>query len=369
MSKLNHAAYVFRIMQQNDPEGALQELLKATESFRPKRIVAAFQNIRTKILRNESYKRSDVNDRIAELRSTLVLSKEDDDKLQQLMTSPLRRLKWVQSIGKPYFESSELTKLYRKLKLVCDPYDDFILPEEYYIRAEEDKKKLIVENHKHKTHDTTFYHYDTQEIDDMITTAEEWCVSDKDWSIRANSLRLLESLALLTGRRKYELCKTLKIRSVPNNEFQAEVCGLSKRLISDDSQWQCIPLLAPLSVVVSGLTRLRRFSHKPGQYNGYKKLFPKLTHTRYRDIYCKRAYESRSINQFLPDSCSELYWKSKALCDNMTTFSLHYTTVVIDNENGEPKPEPKRLRFSLPESTEMASEVGGSSHHHLPHTL
>jgi len=357
MSRLNQAAYIFRIMEQNDPEGALQELLKATESFRPKRIVAAFQNIRTKILRNESYKRSDVNDRISELRSTLVLSKEDDDKLKMLMESPLHRLKWAQLWGKRYFESSELTKLYRKLKLVCDPYYDFILPEEYYIRAKEDKEKLIVENHKHETHDTTLYHYSTQEIDDMITTSEEWCVSDNDWSIRANSLRLLECLALLTGRRKYELCKTLKIRSVSHNEFQAEVCGLSKRLVNDDSQWERIPLLAPLSVIVSGLTRLRRFSHTQGRYTGHKKLFPKLTHTRYRDIYCKRAYELRSINQFLPDSCSELYWKSKALCDNMATFSLHYTTVVIDNENREPEPEPepKRLRFSLPESTEMAS--------------
>lgn len=70
---------------------------------------------------------------------------------------------------------------------------------------------------------------------------------------------LAVGLALLTGRRPIELMASGKFASVPGNQYQARFCGQAKTRDAAGTRtgWFTIPLLAPYSVVATGLRALR----------------------------------------------------------------------------------------------------------------
>lgn len=340
-------AVVHQIMEDGDPEGAIQKILTLTANERMKVQKAAFDNVRTKILKNPKY-RSEQG--MAELWELTHIADEKDATLlwDMIKTWPLHKIRWAQTRSNSCFVSATLMERFRKIRIVKDPFYDFTIPDEIAYYAKLDVEKVINENHTHKTEAQEVYHFTDKEIDGMIDLAKEWCTADKQWTRPCNSIKLLECLALLTGRRKWELCSTLKIRSSPRSEFQAEVQGICKQFSDKETQWRNIPLLAPISIIISGLTRLRQFPHQMGKYNHGKKLFAKLNHSRARDIYSRRAYRDRAINGFHPESCSEAYWRSQALCNSLGVFGSHYTTTVIDQQQPQLRDEA------------MECEAGGS---------
>lgn len=337
-------------MEDGDPQGAIVKILHELANERMKAKKAAFDNVRTKILRNPKYRSEEGMEQLR----ALALRAEGTDKtfLEEMVRNwTLHKIRWAQTRTSTHFVSQALMQEFRKIRVVKDPFYDFVTPDEIVYYARYDTDKVIEENHTHKTDGNEVYHFTEEEIDSMISLSKEWCVADKPWTKCCNSFRLLECLSILTGRRKWELCSTLKIRSSPVSEFQAEVQGICKQFTESESDWRSIPLLAPIDVVIAGLTRLRKFPHTMGRYNGGRKLFPKLKHSRTRDVYSRRAYRDRAINGFLPVSCSEAYWRSQALCNSLGVFGTHYTTTVIDQQQPQLGHEA------------MECEVGGPSVH------
>jgi hypothetical protein len=253
-------------------------------------------------------------------------------------------------------------------------YYDFMPSPEMQSQLNEFKKSLVVDNHRHVHKTRERYNFTDQEMDEMVQKAISLCEDQElDCNKRKNSLNLLEACCLLTGRRKWELCKTLEMRSSYVSDYQAIVSGITKDL-KDGKEERAIPLLAPIATVTKGIVKLRRYAHKFGDYYQTKKskIFPKLTHTTFRDLYCKRAWRDRAINQFMPETCSEMFWCSQALCDNLSTYAMHYTTAVIHHgEPGVPDHrdlqrdlERERLEQQLLEQQqqeEMADSSSGSS--------
>lgn len=363
--RFNNVALALQVMEAKDPQGAINHILKVTEHDRPMRIAKAFDSVRTRILKNDKYRSMEGMKELWRLHDEVARDPEDRTKLANIIKSPINRIRWAQSQRKNLFVTPELQEAFGEVKVVQDPFYDFKMPAEIAMKVGEDKKRKIHENHCHITNATETYHFTDEEIDGMIETAKSWCLDkDRDYTKRCNSLKILECVGLLTGRRKWEICTSLQIKSVPDNEYQAQIRGIGKRLFEQD--WRTIPLLAPLDVVVAGISRARRYQHTQGDYSG-KRLFPKLTHTRYRDIYCKRAWELRAVNQFHPLSCSELWWKSQALCNEMEQFTNHYTTLVIDRNEPrdlEQQPECKKPRIEIKlGKEEVANPDGGSSEH------
>jgi len=332
--RFNNIALANQVMEDGDPQGAIREILAVTSNDRPMRISAAFDAVRTRILKTDKYKREEGYLEMQQLLQIPTITDDDKTHLKEVLRSPLRTIRWAQNLASCVFHDPVLAERFKRIQIVKDPFYEFVMPANIVAAIKMDRSRRTEENHSHKTHKVEAYHFTNTEIDDMIQIAMEWCKSDRDWTKRCHSHRLLECLGLLTGRRKWELCSTLKIRSVQESDFQAEVRGIGKKLF--DTQWRRIPLLAPIDVVIAGISRIRRYAHEQGTYNSGAKLFPKLTHTRYRDIYTRRAFENRAINKFHPESCSELWWRSQALCNSLSEFTKHYTTLIID----EPTPEP-----------------------------
>lgn len=325
-------------MDDGDVTGVINHVLEVTKDDRPSKRVAALNAIRTKILRSNEYKHPQFDAKIQSMMRRDTVTSRDKERLTELLRSPLCAIRGIQMHRGTLFDSRELHDEIRRLSSVVDPFYEFVVPKELQDAARRDRQLQVRENHRHHHKPAQEYHFTTTEIKEMRTTACMWIESEQDWSRRVNSMRLLEALGLLTGRRKWELCQTLKIRSVPGQIYQAEVRGIGKKIF--DLEWRRIPLLAPLQLIVQGLTKARRYAHTQGDYGCAKKLFPRLTHTRYRDLYATLAFEERSLNQFHVESCSELWWKSQALCNDLLTYTKHYATLVIDRDASRQPVEP-----------------------------
>jgi len=363
--RFNNVALAIQVMEGKDPQGVINHIMEVTKADRPIRISRAFDAVRTRILKNDKYRSMEGMKELWRLHDEVARDPEDRSRLASIIKSPISRIRWAQSQRKNLFTTPELQQAFGEVKIVVDPFYEFKAPAEVSMMVGEDKKRKIEENHSHQTKPVEEYHFTDEEIDAMIETAKEWCMDTvRDYSQRCNSLKILECVGLLTGRRKWEICTSLQIKSVPESEYQAQIRGIGKQLF--ESGWATIPLLAPLHVVVAGISRARRYQHTQGDYSG-KRLFPKLTHTRYRDIYCKRAWEQRDMNKFHPTSCSELWWKCQALRNEMEQFTNHYTTLVIDRNEPEPdqqQPECKKPRVEVEFGVAaVANPDGGSSEH------
>jgi hypothetical protein len=355
--RFSHVALAKQVMDDNDPEGAANYIMAVAGKDHPDKIAGAFKNVRVRIMSQPEYTNQEGEE---EARALLELpGLEDDDKkrLEELLRMPISKQHWAQHI-KAVFRNQELTAKYNAIRFFKAPFYDFKMPESVSVDRTIRGRERSRENHAHQRRDQSLYRFSEEEINDMMKEAIEYCQSDQDWGKKVNSCRLLEAVGLLTGRRKWELASALKIRSVPDNDYQAEVRGITKTLFCDES-WRRIPLLAPISVIVSAISKIRRYAHNPGKYNAANQLFPKLTHTRYRDIYASKAYDQRDLNQFHPESCSLLWFRSKALLIDLESCAAHYSTLVIDRN----EPEPERDGDAEPQlkKPRVEEEVANSS--------
>lgn len=354
--RFSHVALAKQVMDEKDPQGAADHIMSIAGKEHPDKIIGAFKNVRVRIMNQPKYTNADGEQEAISLLSFPGLEEADKRKLEQLLLMPVSKRHWAQNF-KVLFQNKELDTKYKAIKFFKDPFYDFKMQESVVKDCGWMQDERVVQNHSHTRKDQSNYHFSQEEIDQMINDAIIYCESDQDWSKRCCSLRLLEAVGLLTGRRKWELSSTLKIRSVPESDYQAEVRGMAKTLFAEED-WRRIPLLAPISVIVSAISKIRRYHHVSGDYSATKRLFPKLTHTKYRDIYASKAYEQRDINKFHPESCSLLWFRSQALLINFQTCAAHYSTMVIDrDESRNEEPEFKKPRVE----EEVANSTGGSS--------
>lgn len=297
-----------------------------------------------------------------EIRGLTINCQDQDDiaLIQRLLTEGARKIRWAQVV-KGVFKSPGLQQRFAAIRVFDPMYYEFEPTDQMLYENKAYRETLMKSNHthKHKT-DTKQYVYNETEINEMVQWATDFCLrEDVDWTIRRNSLNMLEALCLLTGRRKWELCKTLQMRSSPNSDYQAIVWGLTKNIKSGHEE-RPIPLLAPIANIAAGINKLRRFAHISGQYYQAKssRHFPVMGHTMFRNIYCEKAFRDRHINKFHPNSCSKLWWCSQALCDTLSAYSERYATALVD----EPA-NPSDGDEQLSPNPSLASSSGGSSEH------
>jgi hypothetical protein len=333
--RFDHKELVVRIMEDKDVEGAMAHILEVTKTDPPRRRRAVFDNIRTRILKQEHYRSSEGYAELQQLCMEQSLNPTDKVKLQTLLFKPLHFIRWAQ-VHRSFLSDHNVQCRLRDIKIVKDPFYEFDTPENIKLLVTANLQQLVQDNHSHKVKPKEHYRFTVSEVDDMVQTATDYIQQELPWEKRANSLRLLECLCLLTGRRKWELCSTLKIRTVPDFEFQAEVQGIAKDIKSIfQEEWVKIPLLAPVSVVIRGITNLRLHPHEMGRYAVHAKLFPRLTHTHYRNLYSDKCFHMRHINKFCEDdSCSELEWRRRALHVTMSIIASRYSTMLITDERG-----------------------------------
>jgi hypothetical protein len=341
--RIRYAPVLKKLMEDRDKEGALQMIKDMSGSTHAYHINNFMKHVRERIAKDPQYFNPKCLDEIREIMNTPGINDHDRIKLSELLDAP-KRIRWAQ-VQTGIFVDPAVRKRIKDIRVYDPMYYEFVPSEDVVRECAEYKKTLIDHNHRHVHKAKDRYNFSNEEMDEMIKAAAAYCEDQTiDWTKRKNSLRLLEACCLLTGRRKWELCKTLQMRSSPVSDHQAIVSGIGKNLQSGDQE-RPIPLLAPIATVAKGIVNLRRYAHKFGDYyqTPKAKLLPKLTHNTFRDLYCKRAWRDRAINQFMPQQCSEMYWCSQALCDQLSTYAMHYTTAVI--HHGEPDfPDHRQLQ-------------------------
>ena len=339
-ARFDHNKIISMVMEENRVHEAISYISSMTSQDAPGKAYQVFKNIRNKIIRNRNYHN-------AEGLTTLKIMASnaygpDKSLMDFLLTLPLHNIHWAQT-KKSFFSDPNLQEQFKNLKLIKDPFYEFDAPEYIKVQAQGYINKTSEENHMHKRRPAQEYHFTETEVEEMVNQATAFVESNMNWKLRRNSLMLLDCLSLLTGRRKWELCETLKLKSVPDHDYQANICGIGKTTIHtlDSNIWHVVPLLAPIEIITRGISNLRRYGHVPGKYNYHNPIFPRMRHTCYRNLFSYWAFKNRDTNKFLEnESCSELGWKAKAVCISVNTLGAHYSCLrVQQNEsNGESEP-------------------------------
>jgi hypothetical protein len=339
-ARFDHKAIIAQVMEDGDWDGAIANIVNITKDDNAKKRRAVFDNIRAKILRNEKYKSEEGMEAIRQLANDSSVPTEDQIRLKQLFGKPLHFIRWTQL--QKHFVSPEVHDKFSAINIVKDPFYHFDCPANIKAVVGSDLRKIADDNHNHQRKPKERYLFSQQEIDDMIKISTTMCsAQDMDFTKKCNALRLLECLCLLTGRRKWEVYCTLRIKSSPVSEFQAMVKGIGKNvnMAMESDEWYSIPLLAPLSVIVMGLNKVRQATLDFGKYTGYTKMFPKMSHTHFRDIYASQCYNNREINKFKMDStCSKLEWMACALRVTRGSLCTNYATMLITDESVNHQP-------------------------------
>lgn len=329
---------VLQIMEERDVSNAISYIHDFNSHKTPDKRFADFKNIRRLIQQNPAYHRKEAVEEILDISKEV--EEPDKTRLVKLSTMGYGVISMAQNRSST-FKFKETFEALKRVKLFKDPYYEFVTPDNIVEQYKNYKSENIIRAHNHQKKPKNNYTFSEVEIDAMIDQAVKYINSEIDCSNKINSLKMMDCLSLLTGRRKWEIASTLQIKTSPNSDYQAYVRGLCKNPLSSlngDPEWVPIPLLAHISVITSGILKARIYKHESGKYAYRNKIFPRMTHTEYRNIYQDRAYKDRHINKFLDGvSCSELAWKMQALCITLNTLTSHYSVLRI--QDNESKPE------------------------------
>jgi len=327
--RFDHRKLIHDIMELGEVQQTINHILRICKDDPAGRVGKVFQNIRMRILRRPEYSRPEA---ISELRA--LANGPEKIRVLALLQQPVHTMHNAQR--KDNFFSDEATQnAFKEIRFMKDPFYEFDTPYHIKHQARNYVQEVANEHHHHRRRAQQFYHFTETEVNEMIATATDYIQSEQQWMKRTPSCKLLDCLSLVSGRRKWELASTLKVRSVTDRPYQASITGLGKNTLYNlvDEEWHTIPLLIPIEIFVKGISNLRRYPHESGKYSYDPPLFPKMNHTAYRNLFSLWAYRNRHINRFHEnDSCSELAWRADAVCVAVSTLGSHYSTLLVSDD-------------------------------------
>jgi hypothetical protein len=327
-------------------------------------IKGLFQGTRTVILKDDKYEDPEGRPAIISLANDPETSEVDRQRLLDLSTKTMRQIHFAIANRSPFLQSTSLLAEFRKIKIVRSPFEDFVLPSKMWAKVSEENRQRILDRncHKRETRDEV-NQISISEAEAMRQQAVDHLRADIQKTKKADGLRLIDALSILTGRRRKELYETLQMKCVPDNEYQAQVRGFCKVYQHLADKWITIPLLAPYSLIVRGICNLRQITGITYLQSG--KLFAKpFTHTTYRNLYSEMAWRERhSVNKFMigDQDCSPLAWRGFALGVSLSDVAMHYSIMCVNEQDQDDSgTQPKRYRdnfdFQQPQDLASASE-------------
>lgn len=325
------------LMEQKDATRAIEDLLFQLKDKTPKQIQRAFINIRAKLLRNKRYRDEETYQDLLRFCATYDTENEADlhlleNVIPRMTTSNVH---WLQQVGYNVIQDPDLYVAIHGFKIMKDPFYSFDCPHHIKNASKIQHQQDIERHNRHQKEDRALYHLSVEDIDAMVKTAHDYIArEDLNWNSRGNHIRLLEALCLVTGRRKWELCCTLQMRSSRDSDYQAEVSGICKHL-DKTPQWVVIPLLLPIAEVAKGIVNLRKFTKMiKGRYNGPSLFDRRMTHTHFRNVFADQAFRERETKNLFcinDRSVGPVMWKSLALAIKLKTAAEHYSAMCTDH--------------------------------------
>lgn len=300
----------------------------------PRSRMTAYHQIRKEVYDNDENRNKYYAERIEAFRAShqATLTEEDHAKLNELLAMPLKKQNQVEQSFRSYLSTRDLSKELREIRSCIAPLYQFKMPVEWKREAVADIKarRLVLQGVLKDRKNRGHFKITNDDLNTIVEKARSKVIqtSAKGMTKRLYA-ELVASLMILTGRRLVEICKTLTLYPVENEEFQARVSGIAKtRIGQPTSEVAVIPLLAPFEVLQDALLRIREFRQfftneecalkvSPCSSRACVRLFGlKLSHTVRRNIYLEAAYLRREEeNHFLVNdkSVPRRQWMNMAL--------------------------------------------------------
>jgi len=297
---------------------------------------AAFKNVRSRMMRDSRFWRHEAKEELLDLSRDPTLSNQDKSFLEFLATRPYHTIQWA--ISKPSLSNPIINSRIRNLRLFVPQFYEFEVPTNLVQQSNLAYQQVVENRHNYIMPDPQRYVIPEEDQVKMVEEAVAYITrTDIDWRKKSNALRGAECLCLLTGRRKSEILFSLQMKSSSLSDYAAQIRGLAKRF--SDDLWRTIPLLAPVDIVLMGISKVRLCTNLPRKTYQTKSLWPGKTHTHFRNAFVDMAYKNRSINKFRPQPCSALSWKAAALCVEIGTLASHYQIMSspIDSDHVQSK--------------------------------
>lgn len=337
MKRIPQQELMTRLMDQGDVEGVTATLLELTADRRPAFRLAAFKNLKAKITRSGKWINPAGLQAIRDMSTRQDVPQVDRENLTKLSKHPVWRI--YSARRSKFLSTASLQEEFNAIRIFLDPLYELKFPEDLEVAACEDRIQTVTDHNMHKRKKRETYIMSPEEVTACVAKAKEYISQDLDWTKSANSARLIEAICILTGRRKSEIHTTLQLKSVPDQNFQADIRGVAKQVTKNlfNEPWKRVPLLIPFDDLVKAVINARRFPWTGRACcNTQKSIWPagrKLTHTHFRNIFSETAYEERhTVNKFFigDNSCGHIQWRALALCVSINTVACHYSAMCLD---------------------------------------
>lgn len=295
-------------------------------------VYSLWSRIRIYIASKEENRNKYYNDRITNLLYSIPPSSVDHEMVKRLSESSISQQHRVQSSSRRYLVDPDIDLKLKAIKVIKAPFYLFNLPQQIIL----ERKRVLMEraraDQRHERKARSYYNISKEETDRIIKAALDYIKSPIKIKQKKDVCILINACQILSGRRNYEICKSLEYEAA-DHPMQAKVRGICKKdkLRAEGREDYTIPLLCTYWDWKLAMDLLRYHTKSmpdsPALLNsslGNKvleysdRLFGrKLTHTQKRNIYAEVAYANRETdNLFLVNdkSCSKLVWISRALC-------------------------------------------------------
>lgn len=317
-----------------DSEGAVNFLLGRYDPLsQPHTIRSMFERCKRLYLKDPSNRRAQYEEEILTLINDVTFNspdetaEEDIRRLNNLLEATLLQQNQVYCTPKsPYLLDPEADATLHTIRPACTVFYDFILPEsivrDAFLHGKRQRTSRMLQT------DGKQYNFSIAEVDEMIRIAKTQITVDI--ARPSDYFSVIAALGLLSGRRTFEIAKTLVYSPGPT-PLQATVSGIAKGNALKSEQDHVIPILTTYNNFASAIAKVRAFrtiegfcddgpmaSVRHGVSLATKRLFGRsLSHTQKRNIYSEMAYRDKENNAFMAPGCSKGAWIKLALCHDL----------------------------------------------------
>ena len=330
------------------PEKAIEMLLSNYEGGRnPQKhnaLHVMFSAVKTMVFNDDNNRDPSYYDYMGDLMNHAI-SKEDQSRIFSLTYSSLKKQHHVQQSRNMFLEDGPLDDELKNILPIVPFFYKFDLPTHIKSAIIHTASLLSKSRQNRQVKSKEFYIVSNTEAENMVDIAIK-TISGMYVNSSIEYYNFIASVLLLSGRRNYEIQKTLGIYHVEGYPYQARVDGICKKKDFDTEEFN-IPLLCQYDDFEHAMKEIRNFKEieddalklsqtaSPSIARAKQRLFGRrLTHTQTRNIYSQIAWNRRKTENLFMLDATKRVWLTACLCHEfMISATDCYDVMTMGNSS------------------------------------
>ena len=341
---------IYDVLMEGQPEKAIDLLLLnyegGTDSRKHNALNVMFSAVKTMVFNDDRNRDPSYFESMGDLLQRAI-SREDQSRIFSLTYASLKKQHHVQQSRNIFLEDGPLDDELKKILPIIPIFYQFDLPPHIKSSITHTASLLAKSRQNKEVKPKQFYTVSDSEIETMVDVARK-TISGMYVNSSIEYYNFIASVLLLSGRRNYEIQKTLGINHVPGFPYQATVDGICKKKEFDEEEF-VIPLLCPYDEFEHAMQEIRNFrdidvdalelSHtsSPSIMRAKQRLFGRrLTHTQTRNIYSQIAWSRRKEENLFMLNASKRVWLTACLCHEFVISATDCYDVMTMGKSSSP---------------------------------